>query len=144
MSGLLIFWIGVMIGAIVLEASTMGLTSIWFAGGALIAMLIELLHGGLYLQIIVFLIVSLVLLFYTRPVAVKYFNKEREKTNVNSVIGKSAVVTAKIHNMQETGQVVVDGKEWTARSKDPAVTFEKDEIVKVVSISGVKLMVEAL
>ena len=144
MSGMLILWIGVIIGTIAIEAATMGLTTIWFTGGAFVAMLIELLHGGIYLQIIGFLIVSLILLFYTRPIAVKYFNKEREKTNLDSVIGKSAVVTATIHNLQESGQVIVDGKEWTARSNDAEKVFEKGEIVRIVSISGVKLMVDAL
>ena len=144
MSGMLILWIVVMVGTIIIEAATMGLTTIWFTGGAFVAMLIELLHGGVYLQVIGFLVVSLILLFYTRPIAMKYFNKEREKTNLDSVIGKQAVVSSRIHNLQETGQAIVDGKEWTARSNDPSVTFETGEIVKVVSISGVKLMVEAI
>ncbi len=142
MSGMLILWVVVLIAAIGIEASTMGLASIWFAGGALIAMIIELLNGSITLQIIVFLIVSLILLYFTRPVAVKYFNKEREKTNLDSLIGKQAVVTSPVHNLQETGQVIVEGKEWTARSSDPTVTFEKNTIVKIVSISGVKLIVE--
>lgn len=144
MSGMLILWIIVLIVTIAIEAVTMGLTTIWFTGGAFAALIIEILNGSVWLQITVFLLVSLILLFYTRPIAVKYFNREREKTNLDSLIGKQAVVTSYIHNLQETGQVMVDGKEWTARSSDASKTFEKEAIVRIVSINGVKLIVEAL
>jgi membrane protein implicated in regulation of membrane protease activity len=140
---MLILWIIVLIAAIAIEVATMGLTTIWFSGGALVAMVIELLHGSISLQIIVFLIVSLILLYFTRPIAIKYFNRERTSTNLDSLIGKRAVVTSAIHNLHETGQVMVEGKEWSARSKDSEVTFEKDSIVQIVSIKGVKLIVEA-
>ena len=142
MSEMLILWIVVLVAAIAMEAATMGLTTNWFAGGALIAMILELLGGGIPLQVIGFLIVSLILLYFTRPIAVKYFNKGREKTNLDSVIGKTAVVTLPIHNLKETGQVVLDGKEWTARSNDASKQIEKDTLVKVISIKGVKLIVE--
>ena len=138
----MILWIGVLVASIVIEAMTMGLTSIWFSGGAIAAMIVELLNGSISLQIIVFLIISLILLFYTRPIAVKHFNQKREKTNLDSVIGKTAVVTIPIHNLKETGQVMLDGKEWTARSNDSSKQFDKDALVKVVAIRGVKLMVE--
>ena len=105
-------------------------------------MIVELLKGSISIQVIVFLVISLILLFYTRPIAVKHFNKKREKTNLDSVIGKTAVVTIPIHNLKETGQVMLDGKEWTARSNDSSKQFNKDALVKVVSINGVKLMVE--
>lgn len=144
MSGMLILWIIVLIVTIAIETVTMGLTTIWFTGGAFAALIIEMLNGSVWLQITVFLLVSLILLFYTRPIAVKYFNREREKTNLDSLIGKQAVVTCSIHNLQETGQVMVDGKEWTARSSDASKTFEKEAIVRIVSINGVKLIVEAL
>lgn len=143
MSGMFILWIIVLTATILIEAATMGLTTIWFTGGALAAMLVEMLGGSIYLQIIVFLVVSLILLYFTRPVAIRYFNKEREKTNLDSLLGKQAVVTSSIHNLSETGQIMVDGKEWTARSTDPSITFESGETVRVVSIKGVKLMVEA-
>lgn len=143
MDRMMILWIIVLVVSIFIEALTMGLTSIWFAGGALAAVIIELLHGGLLLQVMVFLIVSLVLLFFTRPIAMKYFNKEREKTNSDKLIGKQAVVTDTIHNLKATGQVTVAGQEWTARSSDEEKCFEKGEIVKIVAIRGVKLIVEA-
>ena len=142
MSEMMILWLIVLIITLVIEAMTMGLTTIWFSGGALAAMIVELLKGGISIQVIVFLVISLILLFYTRPIAVKHFNKKRERTNLDSVIGKTAVVTIPIHNLKETGQVMLDGKEWTARSNDASKQFSKDALVKVVSINGVKLMVE--
>ena len=142
MSEMMILWLIVLIVTLVIEAMTMGLTTIWFSGGALAAMIVELLKGGISIQVIVFLVISLILLFYTRPIAVKHFNKKRERTNLDSVIGKTAVVTIPIHNLKETGQVMLDGKEWTARSNDSSKQFDKDALVKVVSINGVKLMVE--
>ena len=138
----MILWLIVLVAAIVIESMTMGLTSIWFGGGALTAMIVELLNGSISLQIIVFLIISLILLFYTRPIAVKHFNQKREKTNLDSVIGKTAVVTIPIHNLKETGQVMLESKEWTARSIDSSKQIDKDALVKVVAIRGVKLMVE--
>ena len=143
MDNMMILWIIVLVVSIFIEALTMGLTSIWFAGGALAAVIIDLLHGCIYLQVTVFLIVSLMLLYFTRPVAMKFFNKEREKTNISNLIGKSAVVTGTIHNLKATGQVTVAGQEWTARSSDEMKCFEKGEIVKIVAIKGVKLIVEA-
>lgn len=138
----MILWLIVLVAALVIEAMTMGLTTIWFGGGALAAMIVELLNGSISIQVIVFLIISLILLFYTRPIAVKHFNKKRERTNLDTVIGKTAVVTIPIHNLKETGQVMLDGKEWTARSNDSSKQFDKDALVKIVSIHGVKLMVE--
>ena len=142
MSEMMILWLIVLVATLAIEAMTMGLTTIWFSGGALAAMIVELLNGGISIQVIVFLVISLILLFYTRPIAVKHFNREREKTNLDSVIGKTAVVTIPIHNLKETGQVMLDGKEWTARSNDSAKQIEKEALVKVISIQGVKLIVE--
>lgn len=142
MSEMMLLWIGIMILTIVIEAATMGLTTIWFAGGAFVALLAELLNAGVYLQVVLFLGISLILLYFTRPVAVKYFNKGRVKTNLDGLIGKQAVVISAIHNLNETGRVVVEGKEWMARSANAAKTFENGEIVRINSIQGVKLIVE--
>lgn len=142
MSEMMILWIVVMIATIVIEAATMGLTTIWFSGGALIALIVEMLNGSVYLQILAFLVISLFLLCFTRPLAVKYFNRERTRTNLDGLIGKQAVVIVSVHNLNETGRVVVEGKEWMARSTDVSRTFEEGEIVRIQSIQGVKLMVE--
>ena len=116
MGEMTILWLIILVAAILIEIATMGLTTIWFAGGALAAICIERLNGGIYLQIIVFLIVSLMVMYFTRPLAIQYFNKERQKTNADGLIGKQAVVTGRIHNLEGTGKVVVSGQEGSARS----------------------------
>ena len=143
MGEMTIFWIVVLVAALVAEAVTMGLVSIWFAVGALAALLVEKLHGGVYLQMIVCLVVSLVVMYFTRPIAIKYFNKDRQKTNANSLIGKQAVVTGRIHNLEGVGKAVVSGQEWSAKSLEDDQIFEEGEIVKIVKIKGVKLIVES-
>ena len=137
----LIIWLVLLIVFVGMEAATLGLTSIWFAGGAFVAMVAAALNAPVWLQIILFLITALALLVFTRPIAVKYFNKDRIQTNVNSVIGKQAIVTAEIDNLQATGKVVVDGLEWTARSSEEGITIPEGVVVEVESVSGVKLMV---
>lgn len=138
----MIFWLVLLIVAIVVEVFTMGLTTIWFAGGALVAILATLLHAPIWLQIILFVAVSLLLLFFTRPVAVKYFNKDRVKTNVESMVGRQAVVTGEIDNIQGIGQVTIGGQEWSARSADDTMRIPLGSVVDVVSVSGVKLIVK--
>lgn len=138
----MIFWLVLLIIAIVVEVLTMGLTTIWFAGGALVAILATLLHAPIWLQVILFMLVSLLLLFFTRPVAVKYFNKDRVKTNVESMVGRQAVVTGEIDNIQGIGQVTLGGQEWSARSMDDTMRIPLGSVVDVVSVSGVKLIVK--
>ena len=138
-----ILWIIILVMAIIIEVPTMGLTTIWFAGGAIAALIMELLGVSTYLQIAAFLVVSLALLYFTRPMAVKYFNMERTKTNIDCLIGRQAVVTEEVHNLNGTGKVTVAGQEWSARSIDEQLFLEKGKIVKIVEIKGVKLIVEA-
>lgn len=135
-------WLVSLVVLVLIEGVTLGLTTVWFAGGALIAMIFAAFDAPFYLQFIVFLAVSLILLFFTRPIAMKYFNKNRWKSNSEAIIGKTAVVTAEIDNLQVRGQVVVDGMEWTARSSSDDSIIPKDSTVKVVAIQGVKLIVE--
>ena len=135
-------WLGIMIVAILIEIATMGLTTIWFAGGALIAVLASAIHLPLAVQIIAFLVVSAVLLFFTRPLAVKYFNKDRVRTNAESLVGRQAIVISEIDNLQGTGQVNVGGMEWSARTKEDGVTIPVGTVTTVLAINGVKLVVE--
>lgn len=134
-------WIGVLVLMLIIEVVTLGLTTIWFAGGALVAFISSLLGAPLPLQIVLFLVVSVVLLLVTRPIAVKFFNKDRVKTNADSLIGKSAVVLEEVNNLQATGLVQVDGQEWTARSSDDSI-IEKGKEVLIEQISGVKLIIK--
>ena len=137
---LAIIWLIVLVVCLVVEISTLGLTSIWFAGGALLALLIAMIGGPLWLQVLVFLVASMVLLIFTRPIAAKYFNKNREKTNVNSKIGKQAIVTVTIDNLKGEGQIVTEGMEWTARSLDSTI-IEEGSVVTIEKIEGVKAVV---
>lgn len=141
MNEMIIIWLVVLIAAIIIELPSMGLTSIWFAGGALVAILAAILNAPIWLQIILFLAVSLLLLFFTRPIAVKYFNKGRVRTNVESLVGRQAIVTSEIDNLQGIGQVTVGGQEWSARSLDDRQRIAVGNVVIVASISGVKLVV---
>ena len=134
-------WLIIFIVLIVIELLTLGLKTIWFAGGALIAFLIALAGGPLWLQITLFLAVSVVLLLFTRPLALKYMNKGVEKTNVDSMPGKSGIVTQSIDNLKAQGKVTVNGMEWTARSKDGS-QIEEGRVVRVYGVEGVKLIVE--
>ena len=136
------FWLALLIIFVVVECLTVGLVSIWFAGGALVAMLLAMAGAGAIWQDIVFLITSGLLLIITRPFVKKYLLNKKVKTNYQSVIGEVAKVTETIDNYNQTGTAFADGKEWTARSTEDTVTMEKDTLVKVVAIEGVKLMVE--
>lgn len=135
-------WLGIMAVLLLIEALTAGLTTIWFAGGALIAGITAFAGGALILQILLFFVVSLVLLIFTRPVALRMLNKKVEPTNVDTMIGKSALVTQSIDNLKETGQVVIGGIEWTARSAEEGVSIPKEAIVEVIQVQGVKLLVK--
>lgn len=137
-----IYWLILFIVLLIVEIITLGLTTIWFAGGALIAFGLSLLEVSSVLQWAVFCGVSLILLFATRPWAVRYFNNQKkEKTNVDSLIGKTAVVTSEIRNLEGKGEVFVNGLTWTARSEEDALMIKEDTHVTVVAVQGVKLIV---
>ena len=135
-------WLALIIIFLLIEIATVGLTSIWMAGGALVAFILHLFDVGLVWQIAAFFLVSLVLMVFTRPFAKKFINSGRTKTNYEEVIGKLVKVTEKIDNLNETGTAVFKGQEWTARAKNPTETFEAGTHVKVVDVMGVKLIVE--
>lgn len=135
-------WLIVMVLFLVVEAATVGLVCIWFAMGALAALIAALLGAEIWLQIVLFLVVSAVALYFTRPLAKKYVNAKVEPTNADMVIGKECRVTEAIDNIAGTGAVYVDGKTWTARSESDEVIPE-GTLVTAKSIDGVKLIVAA-
>ena len=135
-------WLAILAVLLVTEAITTGLTTIWFAGGALVSAVASYLGAGLVTQLILFLGVSLVLLIFTRPVAVKIMNKDVTKTNANSLIGKKSVVIQTIDNLAQTGQVRISDIEWMARSASEDVVIPENTVVIVKEIQGVKLIVE--
>lgn len=133
-------WLAAFVVFIGIEIGTMALTTIWFAGGALAAFLVTFTGAGIELQLAVFFIVSLALLIFTRPFALKFINKDAVKTNVESLVGRTARVTSRIDNDLATGTAVVNGQEWTARSADGSPIAE-GTMVEIKEIKGVKLMV---
>jgi membrane protein implicated in regulation of membrane protease activity len=144
MNEMIILWLIVLILAIVIEVISLGLTSIWFAGGAILALIAALFNANLGIQIALFVLSSVLLLYFTRPIAVKYFNKDRIKTNAESLIGRQAIVISEISNLQGIGQVTVGGQEWTARSEDDHKEIPVGAVVEVVAIDGVKAIVKEL
>ena len=137
------FWFIVAAILMIIEIATLGLTTIWFATGALVAGFLHMAGTGIWVQISAFVLVAMLLLFMTRPLASKYLNSQTKRTNVDSLIGEICLTTAAIDNLKGAGQVVVRGQEWTARSVDGSV-IEEGSKVKIIDISGVKLMVESV
>lgn len=137
----MVVWLLISAALIVAEIISLGLTTIWFAVGALAAALATFLGANIAIQLIVFAVVSLVLLIFTAPIARKHLIKEPEKTNVESLVGKVGIVGEAIDNLKACGMVVLNGQEWSARSEDDQL-IDKDSKVEVVSISGVKLIVK--
>ena len=137
-----IVWLIMIAVLLVIEAVPVGLTTIWFAGGALFAALASWLGAGLVVQLLVFLVVSVLLLIFTRPLAIKYLNKGVSNTNVNSLIGKKAVVINEINNLAQTGHVRINDVEWIARTVTDEETISEKTIVEIVDVQGVKVIVK--
>ena len=135
-------WLAAMIILLVVEGMAPGLVSIWFALGALAAMISAMLKAPLWLQVVWFVAVSALSLLLTRPLAKKYVNAHTTPTNADMAIGRDCVVTEEIDNIRGTGAVTVGGKIWTARMAAPDGKAAKGETLKVLRIEGVKLIVE--
>ncbi len=134
-------WLAIIVIAVIAEAATFTLVSIWFIPGALAAMILSLFPAiPVGVQIAVFLAVSLLLLIFVKPLTKKFLSVKRVATNADSVIGEEAIVTEPICNIEARGQVKVKGQVWTARSLDKDTTYEVGEILHVVAIEGVKLI----
>lgn len=137
-----VYWLGFMAVLLVIEIFTLGLTTIWFAGGALIATLAALLGLNIWVQLVLFVVVSSLLLIFTRPWAARYINGHRTKTNYEGLIGKVIKITETVDNFNQTGTAIVNGQEWTVRTKEDGVFLQPGEKASVVDIRGVKLIVE--
>lgn len=129
---------------IIIEIISLGLTTIWFGGGAFVAAIAAACGASLPIQILLFIVVSVVLLVLTRPVALKHLDAKTEKTNAEALVGQNAVVLQEINNLQETGQARINGMEWTARAKEDMFIIPAGSVVKIVEIQGVKLIVEQI
>lgn len=135
-----IVWLVLMIFFICVEASTVVMMSLWFAAGALVAMIASLLGAELWLQVVLFAVVSAVLLALLRPLFQKYMKPKISKTNLDSIIGSTGLVTARIDNVMAQGQVKLGAMEWTARSTS-GEAIEEGTLIKVDRIEGVKVLV---
>lgn len=134
-------WLALLVLFILTEVATVQLTTIWFAGGALISLILAAAGiNNIFIQIIVFLLVSIILLFATRPLVKKYINKKSQPTNADRCIGKQAVVTEDINNLLSTGAAKVNGIEWSARALNGEL-IPVGTTVTVEKIDGVKLIV---
>ena len=135
-----ITWLALLVIFIMAEATTVTITSIWFAAGALVAMIAALLNAQLWLQVVLFFAVSAILLLSLRPLLKKYFTPRLTRTNVDAVIGTQGVVTANIDNIASQGTIKLGAMEWTARSSS-GETIPAGTVVKVDRIEGVKAFV---
>lgn len=140
MTSVLIMWLLLIIVFVVIEFITLGLTTIWFAGGSVVALIAGICNVNEGIQIVLFFVVSIALLFFVRPSACRKFNSKRIKTDIASLIGAEGKVIEEIDNFNQKGCVLLDGKEWTARSAD-GTSIEVGAKVSVNEISGVKLIV---
>lgn len=136
-----LIWLAVMILFLVIEAITVGLATIWFAVGAFIAMIACALGVGPLGQFILFFAISLILLIFTRPIAVKYINPHKIRTNYEDNVDKIVRITERVDNINGTGTAVLNGQDWMARTKQNETILEAGELAKVVAVEGVKLIV---
>lgn len=136
-----VVWLVAMVVLLIVEAIVPGLVSIWFAIGALAALIAALLNAPLWLQVVWFLAVSAATLVLTRPLAQRYVNSSVQPTNADALIGRDCVVTEDIDNLAGTGAVKIGGKVWTAHTEDENEKYAQGDVVKAVRIEGVKLIV---
>ena len=129
------YWLIAFVVLAGIEAATMALTTVWFAGGAIAAFFVSQAGAGVNAQLTVFVVVSFILLFFTRPWALRH---------VNSLVGRQARVTAEVNNTLGTGCAVVNGQEWTARAEKDEDIYPPDTVVEISAIQGVKLIVKRL
>ncbi len=136
-------WLVIVAVMLIIEIFTMGLTTIWFSIGALAAAAATGLGAPVGIQILLFVVVSLLVMFLVRPFAMRVVNREHMKTNIDAVVGEQAVVRETIDNRKEQGKVVFRGVDWMARSADNTLIPE-GELVQIEEISGVKLVVKKM
>ena len=135
-------WLGIFVLSVIIEAVEPDLVSIWFAAGALLAIILSIIPGvPFWVEIIVFLVVSFVLIFAIRPLAKKYLYKKEIKTNIEEKIGEKCVVIKAINELAH-GEVKLNGVIWTAIARNKKEVFEEQSVVTIVGIDGNKLIVE--
>ncbi len=139
---LAILWLVLTVVLAVIELTTLGLITIWFAIGAAVALVFALLGFNFWVQLIIFVVVSAIILVTVRPIAAKYINSKVKKTNIEAVVGRKLIAKTDIDNIKGTGKVDMDGSTWLAASSIDEVVIGAGEEVRVVRVSGAKLIVE--
>lgn len=137
-----VYWLIASAVFLLIEILTLGLTSIWFAGGAVVAAITALFGVPFLVQMLLFIVVICLLFALTRPVAKRYLNNRVQKTNTDALIGQTALVKETINNMESKGYVQLNGQDWTARSAEAGEIIPAGCEVVVKEIQGVKLIVE--
>ena len=135
-----IIWLALMVIFLIAEALTVSMISLWFAAGALVALLVSLLGLQVWLQVVLFLLVSGVLLACLRPMVKRHFTPKLTRTNVDAIVGTRGMVTAEIDNVCAAGQVKLNGMEWTARSTTGQI-IPAGTLIRVDRVEGVKVFV---
>ena len=135
-----IFWLVLLVVFLIVEGSTVTVVSIWFAAGALVALIASLLSAPIAVQAVLFLLVSTIMLALLRPLVRKFITPKVVKTNVDAVLETKGLVTVPINNITATGQVKLGAMEWTARSTS-GEPIEVGTLIRVDRIEGVKVFV---
>ncbi|MBQ1897158.1 MAG: NfeD family protein [Lachnospiraceae bacterium] len=139
-----IIWLIALIVLVIIEIISQGLTTIWFAGGSLVALISTFCGANLFVQIAIFLLVSIILLIFTRPIAMLHFNKKVVPTNVETLPGEVCVITEAVDNIGAKGKAELNGMEWTVRSASEGILIPEGARAKVLRVEGVKLIVEQI
>ncbi len=137
-----ILWLIAAVALSVVELTTMGLTTIWFAIGAVAALVCALCGVPIWLQVAVFIVVSVAVLVLVRPIAAAHFNNRLKKTNIDAYVGRKLIAKTDIDNLHGTGKVDMDGSTWLALSSMDSIVIRAGEEVRVVEVRGAKLIVE--
>ncbi len=141
----IVFWAVLTVVLIGAEIATVHLISVWFGAGSLVAFVSSFFAIDFYVQIIIFIAVSIILLLATRPFVKNFLNSSGHvKTNADSIIGKSCVVTEEVNSLAGTGRAFVDGLSWSAKSADNNAIFKEKDVCEVIDIQGVTLIVKAI
>ena len=135
-----VIWLAIAVLACVIETQTVQMVCIWFAAGGVVSFIVSLFSPPIPIQVVVFVVVSVISLFVTRPLVRKYIQPKIEKTNADAILGKTAIVLSTVSNLDMKGRVSIDGMDWAATSKDEQ-TFQQGEQVIIEKIEGVKLIV---
>lgn len=133
-------WIAVIVIAVIVEAVTEQMVSIWFVPAAIIATILDFVNVTIIWQVVVFLVVSIIGIILAKKFLFTFKRTEDHKTNIETIIGDKCVVTEKIDNYAGCGQAKVRGQVWSARSVNDEETFEEGELLRIVAIEGVKLI----